>query len=163
MALDDDSIGFAEIIGLNLVPARERSRGHQPLTKCGKRSLDSCLAQTDGETELLNELAVEGIEFASASVDRQCGNPVVNRIGERADEIVGWREPQAFGPREQRQTLEVGVGVTQDKVENDKTEEPIKVVPSVSLFRLTSAQNAFVGRAMVTTASPTSTGGPVMP
>ena len=130
MALDDVSIGFAEVIGLNLVPERERARGGQPLAKRGKCSLDGYAGQADVETELLNDLAVDGVEFAFASADRKRGNPVVNGIGEGVDEIVGWREPQAFGPFEQREVLEVGVGVTQDQIKNDKTEEPVEIDPS---------------------------------
>lgn len=128
--MDDVPIGFAEVIGLNLVPERERACGRQSLAERGKRALDGCAGQADIETELLNDLAVNGIEFAFASADRKCGNPVVNGIGERVDEIIGGREPQAFGPFKQREVLEVGVGVTQDQIEDDKTEKPIEVDPS---------------------------------
>jgi len=128
--MDDVPIGFAEVIGLNLASERERACVRQPLAERGKRALDGCAGQPDIETELLNDLAVNGIEFAFASADRKCGNPVVNGIGERVDEIIGGREPQAFGPCEQREVLEVGVGVTQDQIEDDKTEKPIEVDPS---------------------------------
>lgn len=130
MALNGVSIGFAEVIGLNLVPERERARGRQPLAERRKRALDGRARQADIETELLDDLAVDRIEFTFASADRKCGNPVVNGICERVDEIVGRREPQSFGPFEQREVLEVGVGVTQDQIEDDKTEKPIEVDPS---------------------------------
>lgn len=130
MAQDDVSVGFAEVIGLNLAPERKRARARQPLAERGKRALDGFAGQADIETELFNDLAVDGIEFTFASTDRKCGNPVVNGICERVDKIVGGREPQAFGPFEQREILEVGVGVSQDQIEDDKAEEPLEVDPS---------------------------------
>nr|WP_165859709.1 hypothetical protein [Tsuneonella suprasediminis] len=116
MALDDVPIGFAEIIGLNLVPERERARGRQPLAERGKRALDGSAGQADIEAELLDDLAVDRIEFAFASADRKRGNPVVDGVGERVDEVVCGREPQAFGPFEQREVLEVRVGVPKTRL-----------------------------------------------
>lgn len=85
--------------------------------------------KSDIGAQPLDGRAIERVEGTLLSADLERGMTFIVGVDDRVDEVVGGAEPQAFGTLEQREVLQMRIGVADDQVEDDQLEIACEIDP----------------------------------
>lgn len=135
----------SEIIRLHVGRQLQRRGIGKAFAQRVERPADGLPGQAYFSSKFLDDAPIDAVEGTLPAGNFERADAIIAGIDDRVDEIIGRAEAKPFGPLQEREILQVGVGVADDQVEDDQLEIAGKVDPRPGREAPDGFRRLFVG------------------
>ena len=127
-------------------PSRTKRFGiPEPGSKRVERCLYGCMGQPDRQSQPFDDSAVELFDRPVSAVDRK-GRLAAVGIEKRVHQVIGRAQAEPLRAFQQREILEMGIGIADHEIEQDQPEEAIEIDPRPDRVTLNGGRCLLVAR-----------------